>query len=81
MNVNADKKSETVDVHISYEVAYNTSSLFATAAALRICVIDRKASEDDSFRRLLALVDVEACLDARTRQKADLELCRIPASK
>ena len=81
MNVNADKKSETVDVHISDEVAYNTSSLFATAAALRICVIDRKASEDDSFRRLLALVDVEACLDARTRQKADLELCRIPASK
>lgn len=81
VNVNADKKSETVDVHISDEVAYNTSSLFATAAALRICVIDRKASEDDSFRRLLALVDVEACLDARTRQKADLELCRIPASK
>ena len=73
--------SKTVDVHISDEVAYNTSSLFATAAALRICVIDRNASEDDSFRRLLALVDVEACLDARTRQKADVELCRIPASK
>ena len=81
VNINVNSNGKTVDVHISDEVAYNASSLFATAAALRICVIDRKASEDDSFRRLLALVDVEACLDARTRQRADVELCRIPASK
>ena len=68
-------------MNISDEVAYNESSLLATAAALRICVIDGKASESDSFRRLLALVDVEACLNSKGRQKADVELSRVPAFK